>query len=58
MKNEKELKNYLEECKKQLIIEEKRESYYMVIVAKTIISTIMWVLEEEPQIDLNRIIKQ
>ena len=54
MKTESEIKNYLEQVKKQIEIEAKSGHYFETIVGKTILSTLMWVLEQN-SIDLNRL---
>ena len=57
MKSEQELRNYLKEVQKQVIKEEKAEHRYLVTVGKTIISTLMYVLEDN-SLDLNHLVKE
>ena len=54
MKTENELRQYLEEVKKQVSIEQQKQNKRLVIVGKTILSTIMYVLEDT-SLDLNRL---
>lgn len=55
MKTETELRKYLEDVKQQLTKEQKMEHKYLEIVGKTIISTLMYVLEDDTCINLNRL---
>lgn len=57
MKSEQELREYLKEIQKQVVKEEKAEHRYLVIVGKTIISTLMYVLEDN-SLDLNHLVKE
>lgn len=54
MKTENELRQHLEEVKKQIFIEQQKQNKRLVIVGKTILATIMYVLEDTP-LDLNRL---
>lgn len=55
MKTEAELRKYLEEVKQQITKEEKMKHKHLTIVGKTIMATIMYVLEDNTCIDLNRL---
>ncbi len=55
MKTEAELRKYLEEVKEQLVKEEKMGHKYLITVGKTIMATIMYVLDDDTYIDLNRL---
>lgn len=46
MKSEEEIRDYLEKVKKQVKIEEKMEHKYLILVGKTIICTLEYVLNE------------
>ena len=52
MKSETELRQYFEKVRIQTIAEEKKEHWYLVNVGKTIMSVLMYVLDDKP-IDLN-----
>lgn len=54
MKTELDIIKYKEAVKEQIQTEIKRESRYGVTVGKTILATLMWVLEENT-LDLNRL---
>jgi hypothetical protein len=54
MKTELDIIKYKEAVKEQIKTEIKRESRYGVTVGKTILATLMWVLEENT-LDLNRL---
>ena len=54
MKTENELRQYLEEVKKQIIEEKKAEHWHLVRVGKIIMSVLMYVLEDRP-IDINNL---
>lgn len=54
MKTESEIKDYLEKVRRQIEIEAKSGHCFETIVGKSILSTLMWILEERP-IDLNRL---
>lgn len=54
MKTKEDITKYKELVEKQIQIEIKRESRYGVTVGKTILATLMWVLEENT-LDLNRL---
>ena len=54
MKTELDIIKYKEAVKKQIQTEIQRESRYGVTVGKTILATLMWVLEENT-LDLNRL---
>lgn len=55
MKTESQLRAYLEDVKKHTIEAQKARHKYLELVGKTIISTIMYVLEDDNCIDLNRL---
>lgn len=54
MKTELDIIKYKEAVKEQIQTEIKRESRYGVTVGKTILATLMWVLEQH-SLDLNRL---
>jgi hypothetical protein len=54
MKSELDIIKYKEAVKEQIQTEIARESRYGVTVGKTILATLMWVLEENT-LDLNRL---
>ena len=57
MKSEQQLREYLKEVQKQVIEEEKAEHRYLTIIGKIIISTIMYVLEDD-SLDINRLVDE
>lgn len=54
MKNEKEILSYIEQVKKRIMYEIKSDNRYAITIAKTILSTLMWILDISP-LDLNKL---
>ena len=54
MKSENELRQYLEKVREETIAEAKQEHWHLVNVGKTIMSVLMYVLDDKP-IDLNNL---
>ncbi len=54
MKLEQEIRKYLEQVKKQTTLEDKYGHTYLTTVGKTIISTLMYVLEDY-SMDINKL---